>query len=106
MGSEMCIRDSFKAPGHISPQASASAVMSHEQEHVSNAYDEASRKNGELVQASVSLQTATCPECGRTYVSGGETTTQIKYNEENPYAKGFKIADSSVVVGKNLNLDV
>ena len=97
---------SFKAPGHISPQASASAVMSHEQEHVSNAYDEASRKNGEVVQASVSLQTATCPECGRTYVSGGETTTQIKYNEENPYAKGFKIADSSVVAGKNLNLDV
>lgn len=97
---------SFKAPGHISPQASASAVMSHEQEHVSNAYDEANRKNGEVVQASVSIQTATCPECGRTYVSGGETTTQIRYNEENPYAKGFKIADSSVVAGKNLNLDV
>ncbi len=97
---------SFKAPGHISPQASASAVMSHEQEHVSNAYDEANRKNGEVVQANVSLQTATCPECGRTYVSGGETTTQIKYNEENPYAKGFKVADSSVVAGKNLNLDV
>lgn len=97
---------SFKAPGHISPHASASAVMSHEQEHVSNAYDEANRKNGEVVQASVSIQTATCPECGRTYVSGGETTTQIRYNEENPYAKGFKIADSSVVAGKNLNLDV
>ena len=56
---------SFKAPGHISPQASASAVMSHEQEHVSNAYDEASRKNGEVVQASVSLQTA-----GHTYLAG------------------------------------
>jgi hypothetical protein len=97
---------SFKAPGHISPQASASAVMSHEQEHVSNAYDEASRKDGEVVQASVSLQTATCPECGRTYVSGGETTTQIKYHEDNPYAKGFKTADSSVVAGRNLSLEV
>ena len=97
---------SFKAASHIDPSAAASKVRSHEQEHVSNAYDEANRKNGEVVQASVSLQTATCPECGRTYVSGGETTTQIKYNEENPYAKGFKIADSSVVAGKNLNLDV
>ena len=97
---------SFKAPGHISPQASAAAVMSHEQEHVSNAFDEANRKGGEVIQASVSLQTATCPECGRTYVAGGETTTQIKYNEENPYAKGFKTADSTVVTGMNMNLGV
>lgn len=94
---------SFKSPGHISPQASASAVMSHEQEHVSNAYDEANRKGGEVLRASVSIQTATCPECGRTYVSGGETTTQIKYHEENPYAKGFKVADSAVVAGQNAN---
>ena len=97
---------SFKSPGHISPQASAATVMSHEQEHVSNAFEEANRKGGEVIQASVSLQTATCPECGRTYVSGGETTTQIKYNEENPYAKGFKTADSAVVAGLNMNLGV
>lgn len=97
---------SFKAPSHISPQASASAVMSHEQEHVSNAYDEADRKGGEVVQASVRIQTAVCPECGRTYVSGGETTTQIKYNEENPYAKGFKTADAAVVAGRNLDLGI
>lgn len=97
---------SFKAPGHISPQASAATVMSHEQEHVNNAFSEANRKGGEVIQASVSLQTATCPECGRTYVSGGETTTQIKYNEENPYAKGFKTADSAVVAGLNMNYGV
>ena len=97
---------SFKSPGHISPQASAATVMSHEQEHVSNAFSEANRKGGEVIQASVSLQTSTCPECGRTYVSGGETTTQIKYNEENPYAKGFKTADSAVVAGQNMNYNV
>lgn len=97
---------SFKAPGHISPQASAATVMSHEQEHVSNAFSEANKKGGEVIQASVSLQTSTCPECGRTYVSGGETTTQIKYNEENPYARGFKTADSAVVAGLNMNYDV
>ena len=97
---------SFKAPGHISPQASAAAVLSHEQEHVSNAYEEAGRKGGEVVQASVRLQNAVCPECGRTYVAGGETTTQIKYNEENPYAKGFKTADASVVAGRSMDFNI
>lgn len=97
---------SFKAPGHISPQASAAAVLSHEQEHVSNAYEEAGRKGGEVVRASVRLQNAVCPECGRTYVSGGETTTQIKYNEENPYAKGFKTADASVVAGRSMDFNI
>lgn len=96
---------SYKSPSHISPGASASAVRSHEQEHVSNAYKEASQGNGEVIQASVSIKTATCPECGRTYVSGGETTTQIRYHEENPYAQGFKIQDSATVAGQNVDLD-
>ena len=34
---------SFKAPGHISPEASFAAVSSHEQEHVSNAVSEGSK---------------------------------------------------------------
>lgn len=97
---------SFKAPAHISPQASASAVRSHEQEHVSNAYAKAGESNAEVTQADVRIQTATCPECGRIYVSGGETTTQIKYNEENPYAQGFKIADSATVAGQNMDMEI
>lgn len=96
---------SFKSPAHISPGASASAVMAHEQEHVSNAYKKASMGNGEVIQASVRLQTATCPECGRTYVSGGETTTQIRYNEENPYGQSFKSQDAAGLAGQNLNLE-
>ena len=96
---------SFKAPGHISPQASASRVMSHEREHVANAHEKVAKdKNATLVQASVTLHTAVCPECGRTYVSGGETTTQIKYNEENPYAKNFKSYDAANVIGQNVDL--
>lgn len=55
-------------------------------------------------------QSATCPDCGRVYVSGGEgeeaATTQIKYNEENPYAQGFKIADSAVVAGQNMDMEI
>ena len=80
---------SFKSAAHISPNAAGSRVRSHEQEHVSNAFKKAAMKGGKVMSASVSVRTAVCPECGRTYVSGGETNTQIKYyNEKNPYQKG------------------
>ncbi len=96
---------SFKSAAHISPQASASRVRAHEQEHVSNAYKKAAQGNGKVMQASVSLQTAICPECGRTYVSGGETTTQIKYyNEENPYQQDKKSADRLIYTGMNVDI--
>ncbi|MCX4328328.1 MAG: hypothetical protein OSJ45_13720 [Lachnospiraceae bacterium] len=95
---------SFKSPAHISPQSAASAVRSHEQEHVSNAYKKAANNNGKVMQASVRIKTSICPECGRSYVSGGETTTQIKYNEENPYGKSFKGADAAGVIGSNFDL--
>lgn len=86
---------SFKAAGHINPNAAASVVMSHEREHVSNAYQKADAGNGEVVRASVQLKMDVCPECGRTYVSGGETTTQIRYyNENNPYQKDLKESDA------------
>ncbi len=73
---------SFKAASHISPEAAASAVRGHEQEHVSNAYAKASMGDGEVVSASVSIHTSICPECGRTYVSGGTTSSVIKYSKD------------------------
>ena len=98
---------SFKSATHISPQAAASAVRSHEQEHVSNAYKEAATENGKVVSASVSIHTAVCPECGRTYVSGGTTHTQIKYyNEDNPYQQDLKSADRAKYAGMNLDYAV
>ena len=98
---------SFKTPTHISPQSAASAVRAHEQEHVANAYSKAARKNGKVLSATVSIHTAICPECGRTYVAGGTTHTQIKYfNEENPYQKGLKSADRSKYSGMHLNYGV
>ena len=72
---------SFKAPGHISPQASAATVMSHEREHVANAYKSANQNNGQVMRATVTLDHAICSECGRSYVSGGTTGTTIKYTE-------------------------
>lgn len=97
---------SFKSAAHVSPQAAGTAVRAHEQEHVSNAYSKAAQNNGEVIQASVSIHTSTCPECGRTYVSGGTTTTQIKYNEGNPYAQNTKSQDTTSLIGKKLDFVV
>lgn len=98
---------SFKTAQHISPESAASAVRAHEQEHVSNAFKKAAAKDGRVISASVSIHTAVCPECGRTYVSGGTTRTQIKYyNEENPYQQGLKIADQAKYAGMNTDYTV
>lgn len=87
---------SFKSPAHINPNAAASRVRSHEQEHVNNAYKKAAESNGKVMSCNVSIHTDICPECGRTYVSGGTTATQIKYvNEENPYQKEMKSSDAA-----------
>ncbi len=95
---------SFKSPAHVSPNAAGAAVRSHEQEHVTNAYKKAATNNGKVVNASVSIHTAVCPECGRTYVSGGTTNTQIKYyNEENPYQQDLKTQDATKYSGMNIN---
>lgn len=95
---------SFKSPSHISPESAGSRVRAHEGEHVANAYKEAAQKNGKVVRASVSIHTAICPECGRTYVSGGTTNTMIKYkNEENPYVKEQKARDAANFRGANID---
>lgn len=98
---------SFKSASHIAPEAAASAVRAHEEEHVSNAYSKASKENGEVVNASVSIHTAICPECGRTYVSGGTTNTSIRYpNEANPYQQNRKALDAMGFTGANVNFAV
>ena len=95
---------SFKSAAHIAPEAAASTVRAHEGEHVSNAFSKASQGNGKVVSASVSLHTAVCPECGRTYVSGGTTRTTIRYNNEsNPYQQNKKSADSLATSGANID---
>ncbi len=95
---------SFKAAAHVSPESAGTAVRAHEQQHVSNAYKKAATNNGEVVRASVTIHTSVCPECGRSYVSGGTTSTQIKYyNEENPYQKDLKATDGVKYRGMNVN---
>lgn len=96
---------SFKSAAHISPEAAGAAVRAHEGEHVSNAYKEAAENGGEVVNASVTIHTAICPECGRTYVSGGTTSTTIRYSkeEQNPYEKARKAQEEIKMRGKNID---
>ncbi|MDD6491703.1 MAG: hypothetical protein PUG54_05685 [Firmicutes bacterium] len=98
---------SFKSAAHISPEASAARVMAHEQEHVSNAYTKAAKNGGKVLSANVTLKTAICPECGRSYVAGGTTATRIQYsNENNPYVQNRKSADAASLVGRMMDMAV
>jgi hypothetical protein len=90
---------SFKTPTHISPEASFSAVSSHEQEHVSNAISKGSSGDNQLISASVTLKMAICPECGTPYIAGGVTSSLIKYVESNPYEQTRKSAEGSMLKG-------
>lgn len=95
---------SFKSPTKISPSQAMSAVSAHEQEHVNNAYNKAEKDGGKVLQASVSIKTAICPECGKSYIAGGTTHTRIAYgNESNPYTKNQKSANFDALAGANFD---
>ena len=59
--------------------------------------------NAKLVSSTVTLKMGVCPECGRTYVAGGLTKTQIRYTESNPYEKNRKQLEGSVLAGANID---
>lgn len=84
---------SFKTPGKISPEASASVVLSHELEHVGNEQNKAESEDREVVSQSVTLHSSLCPECGKAYIAGGvtKTTTQNKkeYKVPDDFTKGL-----------------
>lgn len=75
---------SFKAPTYIAPENAASAVSAHEQEHVRNERLNAARDGRQVISQSVRIFMDTCPECGRVYVSGGETRTVTASRPASP----------------------
>ena len=100
---------SFKTPTHIDPGNSAAAVMGHEREHLSNAIAEGSKPNKELVSASITLHMDICPECGRSYVSGGVTQTTMRTTisdsgNQNPYAKQRANLGYLMSAGQNFDM--
>ena len=83
---------SFQTPTNISPGQSAAVVMSHELEHVANEQARAEKEGRKIVSQTVSLSMAVCPECGRSYVSGGTTRTVTKSdNASNPDAEALAV---------------
>lgn len=74
---------SFQTPQHIDPSVSASAVMSHEQEHVTRNKAAAEAEGGEVIQSTVVLHGDICPECGRYYIAGGTTYTTTRSGGES-----------------------
>lgn len=73
---------SFQTPTRIAPEAVASAVRGHEQEHVVREQAKAEREDRRVVSQSVTLHTGICPECGRVYISGGTTRTMTVADSE------------------------
>ena len=96
---------SYKSATHISAQASLGRVMAHEQEHVSNAHAKAAKSGGQVMQASVSIKMAICPECGRAYAAGGTTTTAIKYPKDR-VSQNRKSFESQAAIGGNFDAAV
>lgn len=96
---------SFKSPWHISPEASSGVVRSHEQEHVRNEAAKAARENRKVVSQSVTLKTNVCPECGRVYVSGGETRTVTKSDSESQN-KDYFIERYNRIMNKNFGTEL
>lgn len=66
---------SFQTASKISKGGAEAAVRSHEYEHVNHNQAKADREGKEIVYQSVIIKHGICPECGDTYVAGGETTT-------------------------------
>jgi hypothetical protein len=79
---------SFQTATRIDPAAAESMVRAHEQEHVSHEQLRAKESGGEVVSQSVSIHYQTCPECGKSYVAGGTTTTTTRSGADKVRAAG------------------
>lgn len=92
---------SFKTAGKIDPKNVASTVRGHEQEHVVRERAKAEREDKQVVSQTVRIKSDICPECGKSYVSGGETVTVTKSKPESPFDVG--IASEVMESGSILN---
>jgi len=81
---------SMQSPTKIAPEQAASMVMAHEREHYSREASKAEQDGREVLSNDIRLFTSICPECGKTYVSGGETRTVTrKRAESDVFLKDF-----------------
>jgi predicted RNA-binding Zn-ribbon protein involved in translation (DUF1610 family) len=73
---------SFQTPTRVSREGAYEAVVSHENEHVQHEQAKAHATGRKVVYQYVTVHISVCPECGRVYVSGGETVTATTTDPE------------------------
>ena len=95
---------SFKTPGKIDPEIAGAVVRAHEQEHVSHETAKAQMSGRKVVSQSVSIHTGICPECGKTYVSGGTTRTVTKADNDNSNRKDFFLTNYNDLIAQNFGM--
>ena len=79
---------SYQNPTNIAPQAVAGAVRAHEAQHVAHNNAKAAKEGREVVSSTVTIKTGICPECGKIYVSGGNTRTVTRAADSDRYSAG------------------
>lgn len=97
---------SFKSAAKVSKGGAEAAVRGHEYEHVSRNQAKADREGKEVVYQSVVIKHAICPECGDTYVAGGETTTVTRNKPQEQTDERFNVGltDMQQNMGHLLNM--
>ncbi|MDL2217028.1 hypothetical protein LJC27_00030 [Christensenellaceae bacterium OttesenSCG-928-M15] len=76
---------SFQTPTKIAPNMAKAKVMAHEKEHVVSERMRAQQSGRKVVAQSVTVSHAHCEECGKLYISGGQTRTVTKKQAETAY---------------------
>jgi hypothetical protein len=71
---------SFQQAAHVHPNQAATAVIGHEREHQGREARFAQEDGREIILNDIAIFTSLCIECGRVFVSGGETRTITRGN--------------------------
>ena len=85
---------SFKTAGKIAPASAEAVVRSHEYEHVNRNQAKAAREGKEIVYQNVIIKHGICPECGDSYVTGGQTTTVTRNVSDDSFSVGMKDSEA------------
>jgi hypothetical protein len=83
---------SFQSATKLSPEIADTMVRAHEQEHVAHEQVKAKEEGRRVVSQQVAIHYAICPECGRSYVAGGTTTTVTKTSTGGSYGTSRQTA--------------
>lgn len=71
--------------------------MGHEMEHVNHEQARAAEEDRVVITQYVQIHTTVCPECGRTVVSGGTTTTVTGSKPGESYGGDFRAARGNII---------